>query len=1035
MSVSVLPQEHLRLSSGSPRGHFKKHKILPRPRSEQPLDDQRARSTSRASDMTVDTSASVSQTSSPRTLKHQPKRIGSGPDLPPTPPNYSRASSGSHTAISPNPHLPDAGSRTPQGPTTRPPATPPDQRSPPTPDFTPPQPLNRPEALRPPTRDRSFSKALSVTTDSRTGSFKTAREEQLSSEDETSSLSARTILASSNPSQATMLRIPSDTIKHVQPQALGVALERLQPGSEKSYAPRHHCDFARFDGDWASPSPRQEQNARSSRAVQGSKLAPEPVTPGLPRANAKTVAPEDKHVTPTGNSRDVRRPSSQRSVSVKLAQVTPPKANHRPGNEIIRPSRSGSPGKARSTRHHDMSKLYPTSTVIGALLVDQPSPLQRQRTLRHVQKRRELREPNHKEDRATDSVAQVNLPPPSRTRSESVRRHDSHTSATSATSAASGRARLELLKNGAIPVVVIPDRGSSQKSKSREPSLRSSSSRQSKGTRSAGSSRVDHSSGPNVDLLPDRQAREARSNIASSTSLPKLLDAAQIVPDCSSSSVPSGSSRTSRTESLTVESIRALNEMHQRNKEPSPPNLDSASGPVVSDAAALADFKKSVHKSSVPPTPMSPNVSTQLPETPRSDGREFSCADHHDDGASTKKYSSRATPFSVMSLETNWTALEVSEAQAIHMYPHQNSSVLMVDHSIKPSDAPGAAEPMGTPMEMEKPPIITATSPEGGVTTPIRRQSLEEVDSPLRNPRAPPDPPSGPPEINFIPATPSGLTPAEEKTLQLGNLYETVTERPAPRQSMVKRAFSRRRNSISYPPRTNAQPGLLTRALSLTRTDRRSTDGNRPRILHPEMDAEYADPEDEPAEQTKLHPHWRPQWDMSEESYRYPPVDNRPRPLKRSLSARMKRTFAILPARDEHRLSDSFGPERRTIRRTPSGNLKVMRRRSSADSLRLLTHLQHSASGGSPGQELLRGREAQRWPGQTFGKLRRSSSVGGAFEMLPSLTRMWSERKRERRTRELRQKISGPREVRDGVYDMIRSSATKDQRRGEIPQT
>ena len=45
---------------------------------------------------------------------------------------------------------------------------------------------------------------------------------------------------------------------------------------------------------------------------------------------------------------------------------------------------------------------------------------------------------------------------------------------------------------------------------------------------------------------------------------------------------------------------------------------------------------------------------------------------------------------------------------------------------------------------------------------------------------------------------------------------------------------------------------------------------------------------------------------------------------------------------------------------------------------------------------------------------------------LHNLPRMISERQREKRSRELRDKISGPREVRDGVGDVIKKNPYRD---------
>ncbi|GFP56103.1 hypothetical protein TASIC1_0006027300 [Trichoderma asperellum] len=288
-----------------------------------------------------------------------------------------------------------------------------------------------------------------------------------------------------------------------------------------------------------------------------------------------------------------------------------------------------------------------------------------------------------------------------------------------------------------------------------------------------------------------------------------------------------------------------------------------------------------------PLTPISPEMEDLGREEPF-DGLGLS---QHDDVLSVKKIPLRNTPFSVASMETCATAPELSEALAVQMFPHQNSSVLMVDHSNRPSEVLAARR-------MSSPPILMANSEEEiliPVTPPQKRFSSLEVDSPLRNPRAPPQPPKQapehPPAINFIPATPSGMTPAAERLILQGNYFESLKEKPPRRPSIVRRAFSRRRHSIANRDDSD---------ISLYRDN------------------------DKPSEEDKLHPFWRPQWisdtdsepmddddyenddyddryEHDDEVYRYPPVDNRPPSdnsanLQRESENRTPRQYWIIEA-------------------------------------------------------------------------------------------------------------------------------------------
>ncbi|SPQ22161.1 df7f4226-2123-4eca-a07c-5da66508ceb7 [Thermothielavioides terrestris] len=455
-----------------------------------------------------------------------------------------------------------------------------------------------------------------------------------------------------------------------------------------------------------------------------------------------------------------------------------------------------------------------------------------------------------------------------------------------------------------------------------------------------------------------------------------------------------------------------------------------------------------------------------------------------------KRLSVQNTPFSVASVETTGTShAEVSEALAVNIYPHQSKSVVLVNHSAKPSESSSLDphKPAATDIPTDIPVVKTTGVNGSAPVTPPQQFSMDDVDSPLRNPRAPPPPPV----INFIPATPSGLTPATEKQKQLGNYYEMTEERPKRSLSLLRRALSRRATERRPSPARS----LLTRTFSLSRNVRRRRDewdDERPRLKR------YSTADDMPADETRLHPFWRPAYAADDESseeeydedeedpddrtYRYPPIDNRPSPPRRSLSVRIKRTFAILPLRDD-RYSDypataHEGPERRTIRRTPSGNLRVMKLRRSMESLTRgppvenarpftapearppLHQQQQRGSGGGPGRytRLWRSLSLKARMSRNHDAIGNTSGVGGeggaasatagpgpgpgpgpvsgpkpASGFLPALgdrinlPRRLSERRRERRTQELRRMISAPREVRDGVGDVIRRESWRDR--------
>jgi hypothetical protein len=480
---------------------------------------------------------------------------------------------------------------------------------------------------------------------------------------------------------------------------------------------------------------------------------------------------------------------------------------------------------------------------------------------------------------------------------------------------------------------------------------------------------------------------------------------------------------------LTAESLKAHNALVEEGKtQPSQATVECA--PRVEDTKGRSGQKQ------LKPAPSVESHKIEI-------SNQRSLVDHNGDPFFGKRLTAHNTPFSQASVETNGThsAADIVEAMAVNIYPHQNKSVLMVHHMSKPVNlanerqekSSSLAEPPAATSTTSGNPVITTSGPDGGPVTPPQPQfSMDDVDSPLRNPRAPPEPPA----IKFIPATPSGLTPAAEKEKMLGNYFEETQKRP----SMVRRALSLRKNSDNVIPR---RPGFLARTLSLSKATRGDTtetpDPEKHKIATP---PQYPTADDSPPEESKLHPFWRPAYehDMNvddtvydirepegahQDDY-YPPA-----PLRRRLSERMRRTFSILPLEDDdHYLTtDRRSPERRTIKRTPSGNLRVMPHRSSFSSVRW------SGLYLRDGGEERPSTAPEDFNRRLWGVEKRVDARGrrlfpGWQEKLEpyrpqNLQRRLSEHRRQKRTEALRQKISGPREVRDGVGEVIKRNSYK----------
>lgn len=1048
--------------------NMKRHKVLPHPTSGSKRASRKDDRRSSGPALSEKNSGSLS---SPHTLRHQRRQISEGPDLPPTPPAHSRNPSSSYSVIvtSPSPILPqtpDQSSENVPARTTAP-STPPNQRSPPTPDVTPPQYSKRPAALRPPLYDRIPSK---TTTDSRTESFKTARETPESSESSGSSdagggkSTLRPGIPSARTSQNTVRQIKTnDHNKGPHLSQVGLGLDLESRSEKRKSTPKSKREFVAFDGEWGSSSEvEQEWDDNLMRNVTVRKRQSKTQIDGQ-----RDELVDDMPASPTNVTKAVRA----MPLPGKVLTYASPRESFKPKRGFTTPPQPifESPINTDVRRLSGMSTRSNVSTIVEAILVD--TPTQRRRTLRHVKAVEALRESSFgvSSESSTPSTTSIGLGD-SRSRRRPVGEfrdatRESYASNGTVNSISSRKARRDVWKNGGIPVVVVPDRRSSHRSSSRERSLRSSSSKRSN-KRSPSLKDAPHlsqiSKSHDMTHYFDRPLRRGRTMSESDGSSPgdqRTMDYPPVVPRRTSSlSAPTsrnGSRSGSRTGSLTAESLE-IHDALQNNSgiqlvTDHTPVRSVSQLPIVTVRAAPPDSPKSSegHKED--------DTHSQRQHS----GNELSADRYADHG---RRRASQATPFSQASVDTSgMSAAEISEAMAVSIMPHQNKSVLMVDHRLSDCsdvDQRSQLTEKAIPAQQERleRPTITTTKPDGvgPVTPPQATFSMDDVDSPLINPRDPPAPPA----IQFIPATPSGLTPTEDKERMLGNYFEETDEKPIGAVALVRRALSKRRHSYGPSPVREARPNFLTRTFSLSRNARTDPVDDSTAIDGEPVSA-YPTMGDRPRDETRLYPGWRPAnseysgsddgvYDLDDDEddvMRYPRIDNRPLPPKRSLSSRMQRIFAIMPLEDEY---DAYrtegkhdgGPDRRTIRRTPSGNLRVVKHRGSVGSLRHMKSNKNSerpytAPEGS-GNRLRRvfrsyslsSRDRQRSqdrdntdePEPKIENGRGSGKVGGKFAEynLQSLPRRLSEKRREKRSKELRQRISAPREVRDGVGDVIR---------------
>ena len=1044
---------------------FKKHKVLPRPgnpRQHAPDVDLYSLSVKYPAGPYTSLSRDVhlTRSSARATPRRQPEIIGARPDPPSTPPANSGTSLSTQSALPSSPTYVATSTRGTVSALTSSPTTSTSQRTTPTPTLTPertpPGSAERRPKARPPVNDRMPSKTA---TDSRTASFKTAPETHSSSEEDDGKSTLRALPPSARTSQTTVRPAKADA-RHDDPRSANpIPLRESAP--EDGPAPRTRQEFTAFDGEWGSGTEvEQEWDDNLMRNVTVRKRRADRIK-SLHEAVDEVAAVA---AAATNAANVLRSLSLQDSPAIYPSSRRPEPDQNKTSTG---PSASESSVNMEARRSSAISTKSTVSTVVEAMLVDAHPP--RRRTLRHVKKQATLRDSGL--DLSHPDFASSSLRSEESTeRSRPVERRGRERTVSIATSnsISSRKARNEVWRNGGVPVVVVPARHSSVKSNSREPSLRSTSSRRSKRSRSVGSAPMSAPS-RGRDSTPHsgnrRQPGRAPSGSDRSRSRDqRTMDYPPVVPTRSSSLSAPTSRNTSRAGSLTTESLDAHNALQAQQVHKALQKVPTESPRELRSPGRT----QALHPSGKDEVPSVAVVQPDKPDkTPR--GPVSHRDGGYDDPFHGARLSVQKTPFSQASVETTVTSLaEVSEALAVSIFPHQNRSLLVVNHSNKPSESSSLEQGQKRAESEESESRKTQVEATGPVTPPQPIFSMDDVDSPLRNPRAPPEPPA----IKFIPATPSGLTPTVDKERQLGNYFEEAspetngeTGRKLSRSaSLFRKTLSLRQHS-EYGPSASKTHRILTRTFSLPKGLKREGDGGSSRGKRSHRSSSSLSAGGSLPDENRLHPFWRPSysrhsigggslrnasgeeegWD--EETLRYPPVDNRPTP-RRSLSSRMKHTFAILPSRDDkyddyYDSVEAGGTAHRTIRRTPSGNLRVVQHRPSLDSLPpQAQELSNDRPYTAPDQGM---RSQHHWfqRSNSMSKFQSNQSqsdsdsvtrskflpnLGSKIEKygLHNLPRMISERQREKRSRELRDKISGPREVRDGVGDVIKKNPYRD---------
>jgi hypothetical protein len=238
----------------------------------------------------------------------------------------------------------------------------------------------------------------------------------------------------------------------------------------------------------------------------------------------------------------------------------------------------------------------------------------------------------------------------------------------------------------------------------------------------------------------------------------------------------------------------------------------------------------------------------------------------------------QTTPFSQISTVSD-TPIEVSEATAVSIYPHNNGSLLIVQQLSRANTLPhearqiveevhNATSDLAPPDISVTPPFVDADEhqqspqPQGPTLTfepstppmniDLPNSGFSGVDSPLKNPRPPPEPPI----IQFIPPT-----PMEELERQLAP-SPTASHRPGPPKHSVSHPQRNPQRRMSLVQRARRYSGNIISPLLGRATSGR---GRYAGTTHSHENPRVPTVADEDG---SLHPFWRPRgfWDGFEDS-------------------------------------------------------------------------------------------------------------------------------------------------------------------------
>ncbi|KAJ9651216.1 hypothetical protein H2198_009495 [Neophaeococcomyces mojaviensis] len=525
--------------------------------------------------------------------------------------------------------------------------------------------------------------------------------------------------------------------------------------------------------------------------------------------------------------------------------------------------------------------------------------------------------------------------------------------------------RMEVIK-----VAVIPERSSSLHTTSANSSRRHSRSR-------SGSSVRGLSSMPPVTIPTARQKRAfSDSNERSS-----LRDRPPQVPVRSSSLSAPTSRSGSRANSVTSDHFSA-----QRQAEK---DLRTTLDRMESERLS-ASLRRLSDQSTPTPSPkpltqeLFPDATTDRETTNNSESAQSiqrpmaielnGIAPGTKEWADLRPSELTGTPFSQPSMIS--ASPEIIEAKAINFFPHNNESLQLIEpNRLSESQAVRALKAQHIAQSNTAPLVVIDTPQINDFTTTPEQP---HVDSPLRNPRKPPEPP----QFKVIPPT-----PLDELDHQLG-----VTPDTSPAKSRTGAKVLRKRPSLQGRGRSESFVKAISRGLSL-RNARNPKAGE-------ELDS-------------TLHPFWRPRafWDDDEYAERSRrererELDAAPKYEGTTQGDRIdgphdtKRTVIVHPRGIKRSNSIATGPmslmrhisEKRRQRKTVDEHLaqqQALVKQSSYSSL----------------QKLNAGRRLYAFPGRTLSMNAGLERLKGLQGRLVSVRARREDEKREKRREALRKSI------------------------------